>query len=171
MKLDLWNTYHLILIWEGYEWKTQFDSPTGHWAFDDAIQAYQLSRIPGIRQLCPSWHAEPIIVWPGWLNFFQLNGRTRGVCLLSNLASALIPTVCESKDMWIPSLHSVLGSLSLSYKWWRTLRRTRSGFNASWIFITSIFHWNISLMGSSLHIFTCVFLVPWGWDSFSYDPV
>lgn len=29
-KLNLWNTYHLVRIHEGDEWKTAFNTPSGH---------------------------------------------------------------------------------------------------------------------------------------------
>lgn len=32
-KLDLHNAYHLVLIRQGDEWKTAFDTPTGHYQY------------------------------------------------------------------------------------------------------------------------------------------
>lgn len=51
--------------------------------------------IPGIRQWCPSWHVEPVIIYLDDIFIFS-NLKEE---LLSNLASVLIPTVCEGKDV------------------------------------------------------------------------
>jgi hypothetical protein len=32
-KLDLWNAYHLVKIWEGDEWKTAFNTASGHYEY------------------------------------------------------------------------------------------------------------------------------------------
>ena len=45
-KLHLWNTYHLIHIQEGDQWKTAFNTPLGH--FEYKVMPFSLSNTPTV---------------------------------------------------------------------------------------------------------------------------
>ena len=47
-KLDLRNTYHLVRIREGDEWKMAFNTPTGHWEY--LVMPFGLTNTPAIFQ-------------------------------------------------------------------------------------------------------------------------
>ena len=47
-KLDLRNAYHLVRIKEGDEWKTAFNTPTGHWEY--LVMSFGLTNMPAIFQ-------------------------------------------------------------------------------------------------------------------------
>ena len=47
-KLDLCNAYHLVRIKEGDEWKTAFNTPTGHWEY--LVMTFGLTNAPGVFQ-------------------------------------------------------------------------------------------------------------------------
>lgn len=40
-KLDLHNAYHLVHIWEGDEWKTAFNTPSGHFGLTNTPSVFQ----------------------------------------------------------------------------------------------------------------------------------
>lgn len=48
MKLDLRNTYHLVRIRRGVEWKTAFYTPTGHFKY--LVMPFGLSNSPAVFQ-------------------------------------------------------------------------------------------------------------------------
>ena len=47
-KLDLWNAYNLVRICEGDEWKTVFNTPTGHWEY--LMIPFRLTNAPAVFQ-------------------------------------------------------------------------------------------------------------------------
>lgn len=47
-KLDLCYAYHLVHIWEGDEWKTAFNTPTGH--FEYLVLPFGLTNGPAVYQ-------------------------------------------------------------------------------------------------------------------------
>lgn len=47
-KLDLRNAYHLVRIREGDEWKTAFNTPTGHWEY--LVLPLGLTNAPAVFQ-------------------------------------------------------------------------------------------------------------------------
>lgn len=47
-KLDLWNTYHLVWIRQGYEWETTFNTPLGH--FEYLVMPFELTNTPTVFQ-------------------------------------------------------------------------------------------------------------------------
>ncbi len=47
-KLDLRNAYHLVHIRQGEEWKTAFNTPTGHYAY--LVMPFDLTNSPAVFQ-------------------------------------------------------------------------------------------------------------------------
>ena len=47
-KLDLRNAYHLVRIREGDEWRTAFNTPTGHW--ECLVMPFGLTNVPAVFQ-------------------------------------------------------------------------------------------------------------------------
>lgn len=47
-KLDLCNTYHLVRISQGDEWKTAFNTPLGH--FEYLVMPFGLTNTPAVLQ-------------------------------------------------------------------------------------------------------------------------
>lgn len=47
-KLYLWSAYHLVCIWEGDEWKTAFNTPSGH--FECLVMPFRLTNAPDVFQ-------------------------------------------------------------------------------------------------------------------------
>jgi hypothetical protein len=47
-KLDLWNAYHLVWIWEGEEWKTAFNMASGHYEY--LVMPFGLTNVPAVFQ-------------------------------------------------------------------------------------------------------------------------
>jgi hypothetical protein len=45
-KLDLQNTYQLVQIWEGDEWKTAFNTASGH--YDHLVIPFGLTNAPAV---------------------------------------------------------------------------------------------------------------------------
>ena len=48
-KLDLKNAYHFVRIREGNEWKTAFNTPTGHWEY--LVMPFGITNAPAVFQM------------------------------------------------------------------------------------------------------------------------
>ncbi len=61
MKLDLRNAYHLVRIRKGDEWKTAFNTLTGH--FEYLLISFGLSNSPAVFQTLVNYVLRDLVNW------------------------------------------------------------------------------------------------------------
>lgn len=97
-KLDLRNAYHLVRIREGDEWKTAFNTPTGH--FEYRVLPFGLTNAPAVFQalvndvLRDMINKFVFVYLDDILIFFSFTPGTHSARQASAAAVAREPTVC-----------------------------------------------------------------------------
>ncbi len=111
-KLDLCNAYHLVRIRQGDEWKTAFNTPTGHYEY--LVMPFGLTIAPAV------FHA-PINDILYYLGHWR---STRGMSASRDSLTIISTWRPRNVSFMSPRL-SFLGSLSLLAMWRWTLRKSR----------------------------------------------
>lgn len=113
-KLDLRNAYHLVRIREGDEWKTAFNTPTGH--FEYRVLPFGLTNAPAVFQalvndvLRDMINKFVFVYLDDILIFFLFTPGTHSARQTSAAAVAREPTVCKGGEVFLPQpVSSVLG--------------------------------------------------------------
>lgn len=120
-KLDLRNAYHLVRIREGDEWKTAFNSPTGHYEY--LVMPFGLTNAPAVFQALINdvlWdmlnkfvfvYLDDILISSGSLQ--EHTGHVQRVifCLLDN-QMFIKPEKCEFHVSQVQFLGSLLARVT-----------------------------------------------------------